>query len=148
MSRRFPGDSAIAGMGERFPVSKVFNPTYLLLMKTSSLAILAVSSGALLLTGCASRGDGRIVNPRQPGPALGTAVGAATGAVAGNVAGAVVGVGQGFTAQAGKSFDNDRRVVRTWRTETTSDGRTIQVPVEVEVDAAGRPIGEPRAGSR
>lgn len=117
-------------------------------MKTSSRAILSVLSGAWLLTGCASRDDGRIVNSRQPGPALGTAVGAATGAVAGNVAGAVVGVGQGFTAQAGKSFENDRRVVRTWRSETTADGRTIQVPVEVEVDATGRPIGEPRAGSR
>jgi hypothetical protein len=30
--------------------------------------------------------------------------------------------------------------VRTWRTETTSDGRTIQVPHDTSVDAYGRPI--------
>jgi hypothetical protein len=119
-----------------------------MLMKTSTLAIFTVFSGALLLTGCASHDDGRIVNPRQPGPAIGTAVGGATGAVVGNVAGAVAGVGQGFVSQTNKSFDNDRRVVRTWRTETTSDGRTIQVPVEIEVDKDGRPIGEPRVGTR
>ena len=117
-------------------------------MKTFSLASFTVVSGALLLTGCASHDDGRIVNTRQPGPAIGTAVGGATGAVVGNVAGAVGGVGQGFVSQAQKPFDNDRRVVRTWRTETTSDGRTIQVPVEIEVDQDGRPIGEPRTGTR
>ena len=117
-------------------------------MKTFPLAIFPVFCGALLLSGCATHDDGRIVNPRQPGPAIGTAVGGATGAVVGNVAGAVAGVGQGFSAQAGKPFDNDRRVVRSWRTETTSDGRTIQVPVEIEVDKDGRPIGEARVGAR
>lgn len=63
----------------------------------------------------------------------------ATGAVVGNVAGAVVGVGEGFVAGSSKSFNTNRRVVRSWRTETTADGRTIRVPVEIEVDEYGRP---------
>jgi hypothetical protein len=31
-------------------------------------------------------------------------------------------------------------VIRTWREEKTSDGRTIKVPVEIEVDENGKPI--------
>lgn len=65
----------------------------------------------------------------------------ATGAVVGNAAGAVVGAGEGFVAAAGSAFDSDRRVIRTWQTETTADGRTIRVPVEIEVDQYGRPVG-------
>ena len=60
--------------------------------------------------------------------------------VAGNVAGGVVGVGEGFAVGASAPFNNTRRVVRTWRTETTSDGRVIQVPVDTVVDQYGRPI--------
>lgn len=60
------------------------------------------------------------------------------------MAGAVVGVGEGFAAAASVPFNNTRRVVRTWRQETTSDGRTIQVPVDIEVDQYGRPIGQPK----
>ncbi|MDR1789460.1 MAG: flagellar motor protein MotB [Opitutaceae bacterium] len=109
--------------------------------RQAAAAPFAAACLALLLPGCASNNpDARITNARQPGPAIGNAVGAATGAVAGNVAGAVVGVGEGFVSQAGEVFNNDRRVVRQWRTVQTSDGRTIQIPVEVEVDANGVPI--------
>jgi hypothetical protein len=102
---------------------------------------LVIGVSALGLSGCASKNDGRMVNTRQPGPAIGTGVGIVTGAVAGNVAGAAVGAGEGFVGAAGTAFDGDRRVVRTWRTEVTPDGRTIQVPVEMEVDQYGRPYG-------
>jgi hypothetical protein len=101
---------------------------------------------SLILGGCntADR-EARITNPRQPGPAVGAAVGVAAGAVVSNVTGAVVGVGEGAAAAAKSTFTNERRVVRTWRTETTADGRTIQVPVEIEVDADGHPIAEKKS---
>ncbi len=107
-------------------------------------------SGCLLalasLTGCMSpASDSRYTNPRQPGPVVGNVVGNTVGTVAGNVAGGVVGAGEGFVDGSKKAFNNERRVVRTWRTETTADGRTIQVPVEVEVDEQGRPISAPVA---
>jgi len=107
-------------------------------MKLSSLALAAVT--VFFLSGCVSNRDSRIVNTRQPGPAIGTAVGQVGGAVVGNAAGLVVGVGEGAAGAAAVSFNNDRRVIRTWRTEVTADGRTIQVPVEIEVDANGRPL--------
>ena len=105
----------------------------------SSLFVLFAS--VILLSGCntGSR-DARITNPNQPGPAVGNAVGTAVGAVGSNVAGAVVGAAEGAAAATKTTFTNERRVVRTWVTETTSDGRTIKVPVEVEVDENGRPI--------
>ncbi len=113
-------------------------------MKTSLLVAATLVAGTgMLVGGCASRGDGRLVNTRQPGPAIGTGVGMAAGAVAGNAAGAVVGAGEGFVGAGGTAFDGDRRVVRTWRTEVTSDGRTIRVPVEIEVDRYGRPYPAP-----
>jgi hypothetical protein len=49
-------------------------------------------------------------------------------------------VGEGAAGAAAVPFNNDRRMIRTWRTEVTADGRTIQVPVEVEVDQYGRPV--------
>jgi len=109
-------------------------------MKTSYLAAPVFAIGLLATSGCATKNDARLLNTRQPGPAIGTGVGVAAGSVAGNVAGAVVGAGEGFAYAASKPFDNDRRVIRTWRTEVTSDGRTIRVPVEIEVDAQGRPL--------
>lgn len=113
----------------------------------SYLASMAVIVGVLATSGCASKRDGREVNTRQPGPALGTAVGTAAGAVVGNAAGAVVGAGEGFAGASASAFDGDRRVVRTWRTEVTADGRTIRVPVEIEVDEYGRVIGASSGGS-
>ncbi len=100
----------------------------------------------VILAGCASDPNRPgLTNPRQPGPAIGRGVGSAVGAVGGNVAGAVVGVGEGIAAAGKVPFDNTRRVVRTWRQETTSDGRTIQVPVDIEVDQYGRPLSAPKA---
>lgn len=110
-------------------------------MKISLVLVMALTAGAFATSGCATKRDGRIVNTNQPGPAIGTAVGTAAGAVAGNAAGAVVGVGEGFAGASASAFNGERRVVRTWRTETTADGRVIQVPVEIEVDEQGRPIG-------
>ncbi len=92
----------------------------------------------LMMGGC--RHDGQVVNNHQPGPALGTGAGMAVGAVVGNAAGFVVGAGEGAVGAASTAFDGSRRVVRTWRTEVTPDGRTIQVPVEIEVDQYGRPL--------
>jgi len=89
-----------------------------------------------------------LTNPRQPGPAVGQAVGGTVGAIGGNVAGAVVGIGEGATAAARAPFNNTRRVVRTWRQETTSDGRIIQVPVDIEVDSLGRPIHPPKPATK
>ena len=71
-------------------------------------------------------------------------MGGTVGAVGGNIAGAVVGVGEGAAAAAKAPFNNTRRVVRTWRKETTSDGRVIQVPVDIEVDSLGRPLTVPK----
>jgi hypothetical protein len=92
-----------------------------------------------LLSGCASAGKST-TNPVHPGPAIGQAVGTAVGVVAGNVAGAAVGAVEGTVGGLQKPFTNEPRTVRTWRTETTSDGRTIQVPLDTSVDAYGRPI--------
>ena len=90
--------------------------------------------------GCASPDKVAVTNPRQPGPAAGQAVGVGLGTVGGNVAGAVVGVGEGVAAGASAPFNTTTRVIRRWRTETTADGRTIQVPEEILVDEYGRPI--------
>ncbi len=94
-----------------------------------------------LLTACTTAGrDARVTNPNQPGPAVGNAVGTAVGAVGSNVVGAVVGGVEGAAAATKATFTNERRIVRTWRVEKTSDGRTIRVPVEIEVDENGKPI--------
>jgi hypothetical protein len=79
-------------------------------------------------------------NPANPGVAVGQAVGSAVGAVVGTVAGAVAAGAEGAADSATAPFTNERRIVRRWRTETTADGRTIQVPYEVEVDEQGREI--------
>jgi hypothetical protein len=115
-----------------------------------TMAMLAFGSVLLLgLTGCA-RDPNRIgvTNQRQPGPAAGRAVGTGVGAVGGNVAGAVVGFGEGVGQGAAQSFDNTTRVVRRWRTETTADGRTIQVPEDIVVDEQGRPVKAPPAPAK
>ena len=102
----------------------------------------ATATFGLLIAGCASDPNRvGITNPRQPGPAVGQALGTGVGAVGGNVAGAVVGFGEGVVGGAKVPFDNTTRVVRRWRTETTADGRTIQVPEDILMDAQGRPVG-------
>ncbi|CAM2897941.1 flagellar motor protein MotB [Rariglobus hedericola] len=94
------------------------------------------------MSGCSTTDGKSATNPRQPGPAIGQGVGAVVGSVGGNVVGAGVGVVEGASSAAKGVFTNEPRVVRVWRTETTSDGRTIQVPYEILVDQYGRPIGD------
>ena len=101
----------------------------------------ALIAPVVVLTGCTSAGrEARVTNPNQPGPAVGNAVGTAVGAVGSNVVGAVVGGVEGAAAATKSTFTNEHRIVRTWRIEKTSDGRTIKVPVEIEVDENGKPI--------
>jgi hypothetical protein len=96
--------------------------------------------------GCASRpAEARGTNPNQPGPAVGYALGTAAGTVAGQVAGAIAAGAEGAADALKAPFNNEQRVVRRWKTETTADGRTIQVPYEVLVDANGHVLEERRA---
>jgi len=115
-------------------------------MKT--LAYIASFAGALALCGCKSSDTAvRVTNQESPGPQVGNAVGAGVGTVAGNVAGAGVGVVEGAAATTRNVFEpQPTRVVRHWKTETTADGRTIQVPVDYLVDEQGRVIKEIPAG--
>ena len=101
---------------------------------------LALLSGGLLLTGCSTSDH---TSPYHPGPVAGKAVGGGVGVVAGNVAGFGVGVVEGTAAGIAAPFNPDYHMVRYWRTETTSDGRTIQVPYDVLVDQYGRPSHMP-----
>jgi hypothetical protein len=94
----------------------------------------------LFTTGCRSDQPG---SPYQPGPVAGTAVGEGVGTVAGNVAGFGAGVVGGTVSGTKKVFNPNYRMVRYWKTETTSDGRTIQVPYDILVDEYGRPVRMP-----
>lgn len=111
-------------------------------MRTSFL--LASLAGVAALCGCKTSDTAvRVTNQESPGPQVGNVVGAGVGAVAGNVAGAGVGVVEGTAATTRNVFDpQPTRVVRHWKTETTVDGRTIQVPVDYLVDEQGRVIKE------
>jgi hypothetical protein len=108
------------------------------ILSSAGIALALLSS-----PGCAGPDHMGVTNQQHPGPALGRVVGTGVGAVGGNVAGVVVGAGEGVAAGAKAPFDNTTRVVRRWRMETTSDGRTIQVPEEIIVDQYGRPVGTP-----
>ena len=92
------------------------------------------------LTGTGCRTDYGVGSPYHPGPAAGKAIGTGVGVVAGNAAGLGVGVVQGTAAGVADTFDPSYHMVRYWRTETTADGRTIQVPYDVLVDQYGRPV--------
>jgi hypothetical protein len=110
-------------------------------MKTRILPVsLCLASAAILMSGCNTAPETRVHNQNAPGPAVGNALGTAVGAVGSNVVGVVTGAAEGAAAATKSTFTNEHRIVRTWRTETTADGRTIQVPVEIEVDEKGRPI--------
>lgn len=108
-------------------------------MRLTATALLAL---AALMSGCSTTDGKSSTNLNHPGPAIGQGVGTAVGVVGGNVVGAVVGVGEGTVNGVKKPFTNEPRVVRVWRTETTSDGRTIQVPYDILVDEYGRPVGD------
>ena len=103
---------------------------------------LASLSCSLLLTGCSSTDYGH-TSPYQPGPVAGRTVGNAVGVTAGNVAGFGVGTVEGVAHGMAAPFNPDYHMVRYWRTETTADGRTIQVPYDVLVDQYGRPVKMP-----
>lgn len=113
-----------------------------------SLPYIVSLAGVLALCGCKSSDTAvRTTNQESPGPQVGNAVGAGVGGVAGNVAGAGVGVVEGAAATTRNVFEpQPTRVVRHWKTETTADGRTIQVPVDYLVDEQGRVIKEIPAG--
>ena len=97
---------------------------------TGFLAIVAA-------TGC--RTDYGAGSPYHPGPVVGKTVGTGVGVVAGNAAGVGVGAVEGTVQGVASSFDPSYRMVRVWKTETTADGRTIQVPQDILVDQYGRP---------
>jgi hypothetical protein len=104
----------------------------------------AGTTGLLVLaavTGC--RTDYGAGSPTQPGPVAGKTVGAGAGVVAGNVVGTGSGLVSGAAAGYSKAMDPSYHMVRYWRTETTPDGRTIQVPYDVMVDQYGRPMTMP-----
>lgn len=102
-----------------------------LTLATGLLAVVAV-------TGCRNSGS-----PYQPGPVAGTVVGEGVGTVAGNAVGFGAGAVSGTVDGTKKVLNPSYRMVRYWRTETTPDGRTIQVPYDVLVDEYGRPAMMP-----
>ena len=92
---------------------------------------------ALAVTGCHSDQTG---SPYHPGPVAGNVIGEGAGIVAGNAVGFGAGVVNGTVEGTKRVLDTRYRMVRYWRTETTSDGRTIQVPYDIMVDENGRPV--------
>jgi len=105
--------------------------------------IIVASAGLLALTAATGCSNNKVGSPYQPGPVAGSAVGTGVGVVAGNVAGFGVGVVQGTTTGVAQTFDPSYHMVRYWKTETTPDGRTIQVPYDILVDQYGRPAKMP-----
>jgi len=112
-------------------------------MKSLHLLLGFVSlSFGLLFTGCANTDYGN-TSPYHPGPVVGKTVGNAAGVVAGNAVGLGVGTVEGVAVGVAAPFDPSYHMVRQWRTETTADGRTIQVPYDILVDKDGRPVNMP-----
>ncbi len=105
------------------------------------VGFVSLSSG-LIFAGCA-RTDYGVGSPYQPGPVAGKTVGNAVGVTAGNVAGFGVGTVEGVAHGMAAPFNPSYHMVRYWRTETTVDGRTIQVPYDILVDQYGRPVKMP-----
>jgi hypothetical protein len=97
---------------------------------------------SLSLIGCSSTDYGN-TSPYHPGPVVGKTIGNAAGVVAGNSVGLGVGIVEGTVAGAAAPFNPNYRMVRTWKAETTTDGRTIQVPYDTLVDQYGRPVNMP-----
>jgi hypothetical protein len=106
------------------------------------LAGVASLSSAFLFTGCANTEYGH-TSPYHPGPVVGQGIGNAAGLVAGNAAGIGVGAVEGAAAGLVAPFDPSYHMVRHWATETTPDGRVIQVPVDILVDKYGRVVDMP-----
>jgi hypothetical protein len=106
------------------------------------LPALIVPFSIFVLAGCANTEYGH-TSPYHPGPVAGQTVGNAAGAVVGNTVGAGVGAVEGTAQGFAAPFTPNYRMVRHWETQTTSDGRVIQVPVDVLVDKYGRPAAMP-----
>ena len=104
---------------------------------------IAVFAGLLALVAAAGCSSDKAGSPYQPGPVAGTVVGEGVGLVAGNVVGFGAGVVGGTVDGTKKVLDPSYHMVRYWKTETTPDGRTIQVPYDVLVDQYGRPAKMP-----
>jgi hypothetical protein len=113
-------------------------------MKSLHLVLVGFASLSfgLLFAGCASTDYGN-TSPYHPGPVVGKTVGNAAGVVVGNAVGLGVGTVEGVAVGVAAPFDPSYHMVRQWRTETTADGRTIQVPYDILVDKYGRPVNMP-----
>ena len=113
-------------------------------MKSLRLCLIGFAPLAcvFIATGCASN-EYSHTSPYHPGPVVGQAAGNAVGVVAGNAVGFGVGAVEGTVHGVAAPFDPSYRMVRHWATETTADGRVIQVPVDVLVDRNGRLVGLP-----
>ncbi|MEJ0091073.1 MAG: hypothetical protein WDM80_15185 [Limisphaerales bacterium] len=110
-------------------------------MKTiRNLSALGGLLAVLMATGCASN---QVGSPYHPGPVAGDVVGTGVGVVAGNVVGFAGGAVAGMVSGTASVLDPSYHMVRYWKTETTSDGRTIQVPYDILVDQYGRPAKMP-----
>ena len=113
------------------------------MITTRTLAFFSFSAlTGLFLTGCTT--PSYTTSPYHPGPDAGRAVGARIGLAVGETAGTVVGMGEGIAGGVTAPFDTTTHLVRKWHTETTADGRTIQVPEDILVDSNGRPVGMAR----
>jgi hypothetical protein len=110
-------------------------------MKRTSIII--TFAGLLALVSATGCQNNKVGSPYQPGPVAGSAVGTGVGVVAGNVAGFGAGVVQGTASGVASTFNPSYHMVRYWKTETTADGRTIQVPYDILVDQYGRPANLP-----
>ena len=114
-------------------------------MKRSGQLLIGFCALAFCLAGvgCQEIHPTPVGSPYHPGPVIGHGVGYGAGVVAGNVAGTAVGFGEGVVGGVAAPFDNTTHVVRRWHTETTADGRTVQVPQDILVDSYGRPVCPP-----
>jgi len=111
--------------------------------KSIIIAGIFTSLFTLLLAATGCRSDYGAGSPYHPGPTAGKAIGTGVGVVAGNAAGFGVGVVEGAASGVAAPFDPSYHMVRYWKTETTADGRTVQVPYDILVDQYGRSVNMP-----
>lgn len=114
----------------RFAMKNILHTTF---CAAGALALLAVA-------GCNSTQSG---SPYHPGPVAGNVIGEGAGVVAGNAIGLAGGAVVGTWDGTKRVLDPSYRMVRYWKTETTPDGRVIQVPYDILVDEYGRPANMP-----
>ena len=111
-----------------------------MIMKTqTAIGLASFCVIIFFVTGCRTHQD-TLTSSYHPGPVIGQTLGTGVGVIGGNAVGVGVGFGEGFVKGTGAPFINTTRVVRRWHTETTADGRTIQVPEEILVDYYDQPV--------